>query len=63
MCSEDDGNGLTHDFILGQNYVFGYHGPPFDVRYSDFFLSYWESIIFSKFYDKVLLLGAISWVF
>ena len=35
--SEDDGNGLTHDFILGQNYVYGYHGPPFDVRYSDFF--------------------------
>ena len=37
MCSDDDGNGLTHDFILGQNYVYGYHGPPFDVRYSDFF--------------------------
>ena len=38
MCSDDNGNGLTHDFILGQNYVFGYHhGPPFDVRYSDFF--------------------------
>ena len=59
MCSDDNGNGLTHDFILGQNYVFGYHhGPPFDVRY---FFKLLGKYYFSKFNDKVLL-SAISWM-